>query len=169
MASDGWQTTVAGRATDYITDHTWKRVFRPGGSRLCKSLAEMATQALAYKKKLHNAVGRIAAWFMGKLGAGRIAQAVARDLASNLPLPVDAKFTAVARGVQLTGIMLCLAAGRDLTHCPCFIELALNETKDRVKKILTAALDDGPIWRAFRHRSTQRTSPECAKLCACRR
>ena len=64
-------------------------------------------------------------------------------------LPVDAKFTAVARGVQLTGIMLCLAAGRDLTHCPCFIELALNETKDRVKKILTAALDDWTNLASF--------------------
>ncbi|HKN52818.1 MAG TPA: hypothetical protein VJX66_09970, partial [Amycolatopsis sp.] len=60
-----------------------------------------------------------------------------------------AKFTAVARGVQLTGIMLCLAAGRDLTHCPCFIELALNETKDRVKKILTAALDDWTNLASF--------------------
>ncbi|WP_329060227.1 hypothetical protein [Amycolatopsis sp. NBC_01480] len=142
VVTDGWQKTVAGRATDYITTRTWKQVFTPRGSRLCRALAQMAAETLAYKKKLHSAMGAVAAWLIARLGGGGAAQAVARDLTASLPLPVDAKFAAVARGVQLTGILVCVYGGRDLTHCPCFIDLALNETKDRVKKILTAAVDD---------------------------
>lgn len=48
----------------------------------------------------------------------------------------------VARGLQVTGILLCLVDGRDLTRCQCFIDLALAETKSRVKQILLAAMDD---------------------------
>jgi hypothetical protein len=50
--------------------------------------------------------------------------------------------TAVARGIQITGIVLCLMDGRDLTQCECFIDLALAETKERVSRILEAALSD---------------------------
>ncbi|GAB2764512.1 hypothetical protein [Amycolatopsis magusensis] len=142
MAIDGWQETVAGRATDYITDRTWHKLFTRRRSRLCRALAELAAETLATKTKMHNAVGSIAAWFARRLKAGKLAEAVARELAANLPLPLDTKFTAVARGVQLTGIAVCLANGRDLTECPCFIDLALSETKERVKQILTAAVDD---------------------------
>lgn len=31
---------------------------------------------------------------------------------------------------------------RDLTQCQCFIDLALAETKERVRKILAAAMSD---------------------------
>jgi hypothetical protein len=142
VATDGWQEAVADRATNYVTDRTWKKLFTARRSGLCKALAELAAETLATKKKLHGVVGWVAAWFTKRVGAGQLAVTVARELAENLPLPVDAKFTAVARGVQMTGIVVCLANGRDLAHCPCFVDLALSETKERVKKILTAAVDD---------------------------
>jgi hypothetical protein len=142
VATDSWQATVADRATEYVTDRTWKKLFAARRSGLCKALAELAAETLATKKKLHSAVGWVAAWFAKRLGGGQLAVTVARELAENLPLPVDVKFTAVARGVQLTGIMICLAAGQDLTRCPCFVDLALSETKERLKKILAAAVDD---------------------------
>jgi len=47
----------------------------------------------------------------------------------------------VARGVQITGILVCMAAGRELDQCQCFADLALTETKERVKRILKAADD----------------------------
>lgn len=79
---------------------------------------------------------------MKKIGAGGAAQAFARELASNIPLPTDAKMIAVARGVQIAGILLCVIDGRDLTKCECFIDLALVESKERVQQILTAATSD---------------------------
>ena len=50
--------------------------------------------------------------------------------------------TAVARGVQVAGILLCVMDGRDLARCECFVDLALTETKERVKQILICAMTD---------------------------
>ena len=49
---------------------------------------------------------------------------------------------AVARGVQVAGILLCLMDDRDLKKCQCFIDLAVAETKERVNQILVAAMSD---------------------------
>jgi hypothetical protein len=61
------------------------------------------------KTQIHKAVGRLTGWAARKLGADDAAQAFADELASKIPLtPVDAKMVAVARGVQVAGILLCL-------------------------------------------------------------
>lgn len=44
----------------------------------------------------------------------------------------------------MTGIYVCLAAGRDLTDCECFIDVVKSEGKKRVKALMLAAMDD---WR----------------------
>ncbi|MFD9966279.1 hypothetical protein [Amycolatopsis sp. NPDC058986] len=142
VATDGWQQAVATRATNYITGHTWERLFSARKRRNCKAFARLAAKILSYKQKLHGLAGALGAWLAGSLGGGRLVRAVAKELAAAIPLPTDAKMVAVARGLQLTGILLCLANGDDLTRCQCFIDLALNETKDRLKKLLAAAVDD---------------------------
>jgi hypothetical protein len=76
------------------------------------------------------------------MGAGDPARAFTEELISNIPLPFDAKTIAVARGVQVAGILLCVMDNRDLTKCECFIDLALAETKERVNQILIAATSD---------------------------
>jgi hypothetical protein len=71
------------------------------------------------------------------------AGALLAPLASKIPLAlIDAKMVAVARGIQITGILLCVLDSRELTRCQCFIDLALAETKEQVKKILVAAMSD---------------------------
>jgi hypothetical protein len=77
-----------------------------------------------------------------QIGAGDAAQAFADELASNIPLPIDAKMIAVARGLQVAGILLCVMDNRDLTKCECFIDLALAETKERLQRILVGAMSD---------------------------
>jgi hypothetical protein len=139
LVTESWQETVAGRATDYITQRTWRRLFRTTD---CKVLAKLAAEILAGKQGLHNLVGKTARSLTSLLGRSDYEQALAQELASKLPLPWDAKFVAVARGIQITGILICLADGKNLTHCQCFIDLAQTETKENVKKILTDALDD---------------------------
>ena len=142
VVTDGWESTVAERASKYVAEATIKELFGKHRAIHCQALADLAATTLEYKKKLHGLVGQIARWVVSLIGGGRLTQALARELASNLPLLTDAKFIAVARGAQLTGIMLCLADGRDLTRCQCFIDLALNETKTRIKQIMGAALHD---------------------------
>lgn len=149
MLTDGWQETVAERASTYVTDSTWQQLFRGRRRRRCKILAGIANAVLAGKKKLHDLVGWVASWLASTFGAGRVAQAFVRELASNIPLPPDAKLVAVARGAQVTGVLLCLANGDDVRQCQCFIDLALDETKTQVKKILIAALSDWTGLAAF--------------------
>jgi hypothetical protein len=57
-------------------------------------------------------------------------------------VPIDAKAIAIARGLQISGIVLCLMDNKDLTKCECFTDLALAETKERVKQILVAGMSD---------------------------
>jgi hypothetical protein len=54
-------------------------------------------------------------WAAGALGVGGPARDFAEELASNIPLPIDVKMIAVARGVQVAGILLCVMDNRDLT------------------------------------------------------
>jgi hypothetical protein len=79
---------------------------------------------------------------MKRLGAGEAAQAFAEELASNIPLPIDAKMIAVARGVQIAGVLLCVMDNRNLMSCQCFIDLALAETKEHLQLILKSAVGD---------------------------
>ncbi|MCZ7437729.1 hypothetical protein O7598_15080 [Micromonospora sp. WMMC241] len=142
VLTDGWVEVVSDRATAYVTEETWTRLFRRRRRKRCKLLARMAGAILAGKKKLHDLVGAIGAWLVSLLGGDRVVQSLARELASRIPLPPDAKMVAAARGLQVTGVLLCLVNGDDLTRCQCFIDLALEETKTQVKKILVAALED---------------------------
>lgn len=139
---DSWQGAVTDRAAEYVTEKTWQELFRRRRRRRCKLLADVAAAILAGKKKLHDLVGSIASWFASLISGDRVAQAFIREVASNIPLPPDAKLVATARSIQVTGILLCLANGADITRCQCFIDLALNEAKTRVKKILVAAMTD---------------------------
>ena len=97
---------------------------------------------MAAKTQIHKAVGKLFGWAIGRLGAGGAARAFAEELVSNIPLPTDAKMIAVARGVQVAGILLCVMEGRELAKCECFVDLALTETKERVKQILVGAMSD---------------------------
>jgi hypothetical protein len=152
--SSSWQEAVADRATDYAQT-AWQRLKRSRRKRNCKALACIARSILAAKAQLHKSVGRVTGWAAGVLGASDPAQAFYEELASNIPLPTDAKLIAVARGVQIAGILLCVMDGKDLTKCECFIDLALAETKERVDQILVAGMSDWASLARFRPQAAQ--------------
>jgi hypothetical protein len=79
--------------------------------------------------------------------------------ARRTPLPTDAKMIAAARGVQIAGILLCVMDGRNLTKCECFIDLAMAETKERVNRILVAAMSDWTGLKRFGPGSTWLCEP----------
>ena len=147
--SGGWQEAVADRAAEYAAV-TWQRLLRSRRKRSCKTLARMARMILKAKTQIHTSVGKLAGRVAGALAANDAARAFTEELVSNIPLPVDAKMIAVARGIQVTGILLCVMDGRDLTDCECFIDLALTETKERVKQILVGAMPDWVNLARFR-------------------
>jgi hypothetical protein len=139
--SDSWQAAVADRVTGYA-ETTWERLSRSRRKRNCKALAQIARNILEAKTQIHRTIGKLFGWAIGAAGAGDPARAFTEELISNIPLPFDAKMIAVARGVQVAGILLCVMDYRDLTKCECFIDLALAETKERVNQILIAAMSD---------------------------
>jgi hypothetical protein len=134
---------------------TWERLSRSRRKRNCEALARIARSILEAKTQIHKVVGKLFGRVVGALGAGDAARAFTEELMSNIPLPIDAKMIAVARGVQVAGILLCVMDDRDLTECECFIDLALAETKERVKQILVATMSDwvGLAW--FQPRATR--------------
>jgi hypothetical protein len=143
VVTDGWEDTIAGRAADCLTPRTWNRLFRGRRRRDCKALADLARAILAAKNRLHELIGRLAGWTTGQLGGGGLERTVAREIAKRIPIPVvDEKAVVVARSLQIIGIALCLSRGDQLNRCQSFIDLALDETKERLKQILVAALGD---------------------------
>jgi hypothetical protein len=145
----GWPEAVADRATSYVSQATWDRLFQWRRTKRCKMLARIAAAFLEAKDKIHSILGSLASGLLAFLGGGDAAQAFADELVSNIPLPMDAKITAAARGIQVTGILLCVVNGNDLEQCQCFIDLALELTKTQVKRLLVAAADDWIKLRAF--------------------
>lgn len=154
VISSGWQEAVTDQIMAYAPT-TWGRLSRSNRKRNCKALARMARLILAAKAQIHEAFGKMIGWVVGRLGGGDAARAFAKELASNIPLPIDAKMIAVARGVQIAGILLCVMDDRELTECECFIDLALTETMERVKQILVAAMSDWVNLARFRPHDAQ--------------
>jgi hypothetical protein len=141
VLTDGsWEQAVAGRLADRAGD-TWQRLTRSRRKRNCKKLAQMARTILKLQDQVHQIAGELAGHVASVAGVRGAPLDFTRELVKRIPIgPVDAKLTAVARTIQIAGIVLCLMDGRDLTRCDCFIDLALAETKERVSQILEAGL-----------------------------
>jgi hypothetical protein len=154
VGSGSWADTVAERATDYVSEKTWQRLIRGRRGRQCRALARTAEGVLTGKRDIHNMLGIIASRSVRLLGGSDAAQDFTNELVSALPIPVlDAKLVAAARGIQVTGVLICVVRGRELTKCDCFIALALAETKAQVRKLLVAAMTDWTKLQMFRPKS----------------
>jgi hypothetical protein len=141
----GWPDAVASQAQKCLTTKTWNRLFGRRRYGDCKVLADMAKELLEKKKALHEFVGAVAGRVTGWLGGRAFECSVARELAQRIPIPViDEKTVVVARGLQMIGILLCFSQNIPLNQCQSFIDLALAETKERVKQIMVGAMED---WR----------------------
>jgi hypothetical protein len=151
VISSGWKDTVAGSAADYVSNATADRVFR-ARQRRCNGLAHAASELLEANQDLHKGIGWLASRAATLLGATTAVSAFAGELAKNIPLPTDAKIIAVARGLQVTGIAICVANSADLTSCQCFIDLALDLAKSQVRKLLITAEGDWVNLAQFKPR-----------------
>jgi hypothetical protein len=107
------------------------------------ALAQIARAILAGKQQIHQVVGSAVGMLTAAIGGRPVARAVATELGSRIPLPWEQKITAAASGTQMIGIALCLSNGDPLVRCPCFVDLALNESKEVVKAMLPASSSTG--------------------------
>ncbi|MBY8343024.1 hypothetical protein LXH13_19940 [Streptomyces spinosirectus] len=149
VIENGGTAVIAERASAYVSEETWKTLVKRHRRRGCDDLAQLARSILKGKERLHEAVGRAAGGVFGFLGRPRIERVFAEELARRIPLPVDAKLSAAARGLQIAGIYICIVGNRDLADCACLREILKAEGKERLKRLMQGALED---WQGLPRR-----------------
>lgn len=110
---NGWQETVADRVIAYAPK-TWGRLRKSTRRRTCKALARIARFILKTKTLIHTWAGKVFGWFVSGLVTGDAIRAFMEELMSNIPLPLDAKMIAVARSLQVAGVLLCVMDDKNL-------------------------------------------------------
>lgn len=138
----GWTAAVAEQGAAIIDEVPWEQLCGRMSPPDCRVLAWLAAAALKGNNWLHKQVGSVAEALAARAGLGGRPRRFASALGERLPLPQDADVAATARGLQVTGILVCVSAGRDLRECRCFVDLAVDETKERVKQLLEVATRD---------------------------
>lgn len=158
IVGTGWKDAVAESAVRYVSQPAAERILGRHRRRQCRTLAQAAAAMLVANQDVHRGIGWLTASVFGLMGAGAAVRAFVGELAANIPLPTDAKIVAVARGIQVTGIAVCVAGSADLTRCQCFVDLALDLAKTEVKKLLITAEGDWVKLSRFPPRPTRRLS-----------
>jgi hypothetical protein len=138
---NGWADAVAERAAKYVTQQTWWRIRSGWPRRRCDRLARLALRILEVKNQLHEATGSATAALTKLLGRSKIEGVFAAELAERIPLPLDTKLDTLARTIRITGVMLCVSAGRSLRQCAGFCDLAEAEGQEQAKRQLLSAAD----------------------------
>jgi hypothetical protein len=138
---NGWADAVAERAAKYVTQQTWWRIRSGWPGRRCDRLARLAQEILDLKDSLHEATGETAEALTPLLGRSKLEGVFAAELADRIPLPLDTKLDTLARSIRITGVMLCVSAGRNLRQCACFCELTEAEGQQQAKRLLVSAAD----------------------------
>ncbi|MEV0743397.1 hypothetical protein AB0I51_47520 [Streptomyces sp. NPDC050549] len=138
----GGTAVIAERASAYVSDETWKKLVKRHRRTGCDDLAELARNILKGKEQLHEAVGRAAGGLFTLLGRPRIERVFAQELARRIPLPVDAKLSAAARGLQIAGIYVCIVGSRDLADCACLRDVLRGEGQERLQRLMQGAIED---------------------------
>jgi hypothetical protein len=151
---DGFEGAVADRVVDYLgaLGHLrlkWRA--RSWAAANCQVLADTAQAVLDFKAELHAAVGDAASELVAQLvrhladqDVPPFALELVKKIAAKVPLPPDAPLAAIARGLQLIGIYLCLFLAR-LDTCPCLLMFgryqAMEQAKERLRTDLRKLLN----------------------------
>lgn len=142
--NDGGASTIADRASAYVTDKSWDALVKQHRRKGCGDLAKLARRILLGKEQIHDFLGRSAGSFMGFLGRPRIERIFVQEVVSRIPLPIDVRLSAAARALQIAGIYVCLAGGQDLADCACLKDVLKLEGQAQVQKLILGSIQD---WR----------------------
>lgn len=143
IIKDGTVEATVERVADYATKETWNFLKRKWRRFRCRWLNELANAVLAAKKQYHQLTVAIISKILSPALRHKTEQQFAMELARNIPLPGDSKFTAIAQGIRIVGVGLCVAQDISPERCFCFEALALEFGKEATKKLLIA---EGDTW-----------------------
>ena len=96
---------------------------------------------LDFKKKGHELTGKAAARLLPN-GTPRFHRMLVRKIAERVPLPWDVKLEAIARGLQVIGIFMCMVGNVPLERCACLRMLGPQLAKEHVKQYVEQLLED---------------------------
>lgn len=131
------------RVAKYVTDETWRKLSRKWKVSRCEWLNALAKAALNAKSRYHELTAELIVKLLSPTLRHKTEQQFAKELAKSIPLPGDAKFVAVAHGLRIVGVGLCIAQDLAPEKCACFESLVLEYGKEATKKLLIA---EGDTW-----------------------
>ena len=128
--SGSWEAAVADRISDYAQT-SWQRLSVVPAETKLRGAGTHSPIDPGRKAQIHRLVGKLVGWAHALLALAGLPAPSPKNWHRTFRSPIDAKMIAVARGIQVAGILLCVMDNRELTKCECFRDLALAETKER--------------------------------------
>jgi hypothetical protein len=159
VLTDGLNPALAGELADRVTQYLGaagkrrlRRRRRKGVD--CQLLAEAARAVLDLKRQTHELVGEAVGQLFDRLvrNLSQFQRLVIKKVAAKLPLPWDVKLDAIARGLQVIGIWMCLVQDLPLERCPCMEMLSVTLVKERIEQEIKDLLD--ATQRDLQHKLT---------------
>jgi hypothetical protein len=145
--TDGISGAIAGRVANRVADYlgrlgAWRlRRQRRWAAVDCQALGDSARAVLALKQKAHELTGQAVSALLPE-GTPRFHRILVRKIAEKLPLPWDVKLEAIARGLQVIGIWMCLVQNLPLEHCPCLQMYGVARFKERIEQEIEDLLEE---------------------------
>jgi hypothetical protein len=141
LLADGVRPTLADRVSERVVQYLgwpgakYQRYRRRWWTDVdCQLLADTARAVLDLGRRSHELV----AMAVDKLlppETPRFHRNLVKKIAAKLPLPWDVKLAAIARGLQVFGIWMCMLQDR-LEHCACLRMLGPQLVKEQVKRYI---------------------------------
>jgi hypothetical protein len=146
--TDRISSAITSRVADRVVDYLglagayrlrWQR--RRWAAVDCQALAHTARAVLALKRKTHELTGEAVSALLPE-GTPRFHRTLVKKIAEKLPLPWDAKLEAIARGVQVIGIWMCLVQNLPLERCACLQMFGVALFRERVEQYIEDLLEE---------------------------
>ena len=143
IVKSGAIEATADRVAKFASDELQRQLKRKWRAFRCRWLNELAQAALDLKARSHEFAGDLVVKLLPPSVVHRTERVFAKELIKKMPLPTDAKLVAVAHGLRITGVALCVAQGTELENCACFGALVVETGKEATKRLLIA---EGDLW-----------------------
>lgn len=136
ICTEGWDRAVTSHLATALDDAAWALV-RERTRRICRLLAEAATQIEAATSALGDAAGLAAREALRRAGLPQLMQQVGQTLAASaVPKVGEAQAAAVARSLRVIGVWVCLPDAGFPQSCECVEALMKDHTTEWVQEAL---------------------------------
>jgi len=119
----------------------------------CRLLAQTARAVLDLKQRLHEVTGEAVSRLLPR-DTPRFHRLLVRKIAERVPLPLDVKLEAIARGLQVMGIFMCVVQDLPLEACACLSMLGASVAREQARRYVQDLLD--ATWQDLNGRTPRR-------------